>query len=116
MTNTQQQTQLQHRARGPLTKGPPCLCPKGAHLPLTKGQMGKKPCRPVVDCKGKALRSGTVSHKRRLLFQQRGMERELKAMETEDILSSQVHWDLVQNRANTKAKKMTKEEINKMMG
>ena len=61
--------------------------------------------------KGKVAGSGTVSLKRREKFQQKGQKRENEMMAKEDALTKGINWDEVLRRGNTKARKLTKQEV-----
>ena len=61
--------------------------------------------------KGKVAGSGTVSLKRREKFQQKGQKRENEMMAKEDALTKGINWDEVLRRGSTKARKLTKQEV-----
>ena len=69
---------------------------------------------PLRNNKGRATGTGTVSNVRREAFKKKGMERENKNMGEEDKLSKEVDWEVEKGR-NTKARKLSPEEVAEMM-
>ena len=69
---------------------------------------------PLRNNKGRASGAGTVSNVRREAFKKKGLERENKNMGEEDKLSKEVDWEVEKTR-NTKARKLSPEEVAEMM-
>ena len=69
---------------------------------------------PLKNNKGRATGTGTVSNVRREAFEKKGVERENKNMGEEDKLSKEVDWEVEKTR-NTKARKLSPEEVAEMM-
>ena len=64
--------------------------------------------------KGKKAGSGTVSNVSREAFKKKGMERENRNTQAEDQLSQDVDWEVAKSK-NTKARKLSQEEVAEMM-
>ena len=69
---------------------------------------------PLRNNKGRASGAGTVSNVRREAFKKKGLERENKNMGEEDKLSKDMDWE-VETTRNTKARKLSPEEVAEMM-
>ena len=69
---------------------------------------------PLRNNKGRASGTGTASNVRREAFKKKGLERENKNMGEEDKLPKEVNWEVEKTR-NTKARKLSPEEVAEMM-
>ena len=69
---------------------------------------------PLRNNKGRASGTGTASNVRREAFKKKGLERENKNMGEEDKLPKEVNWEVEKTR-NTKARKLSPEEVAGMM-